>query len=148
MNLHSNVVFLVGSAQLQQQVGGVGVALLLGQGLAGHSLLERGGRLLGIGINVGDIVQAVVRSAAAHLDEEFQALFQGADNAVGAGKLAAHDLFQLVDVVGEALLADVQGLVGAEGRSDDDLDGGVLLDLLVPLEGVNGTPLERITRHL
>ena len=138
MNLHSNVVFLVGSAQFQQQVGGVGVALLLGQRLAGHSLLERGGRLLGIGINVGDIVQAVVRSAAAHLDEEFQALFQGADNAVGAGKLAAHDLFQLVDVVGEALLADVQGLVGAEGRSDDDLDGGVLLDLLVPLEGVNG----------
>ena len=138
MNLHSNVVFLVGSAQLQQQVGGIGVALLLGQRLAGHSLLERGGRLLGIGVNVGDIVQAVVRSAAAHLDEEFQALFQGAGNAVGAGKLAAHDLFHLVDVVGEALLADIQGLVGAEGRSDDDLDGGILLDLLVPLEGVNG----------
>ena len=43
-----------------------------------------------------------------------------------------------MDVIGEALLADVQGLVGAEGRGDDDLDGRVFLDLLVPLEGVDG----------
>mgnify|MGYP000178791061 CR=1 FL=1 len=44
-----------------------------------------------------------------------------------------------MDVIGEALLADVQDLVGAEGRGDDDLDGRVFLDLLVPLEGVDGS---------
>ena len=138
MHLHDNVVLLVQGTQLQQQVGGVLVAFLLGQGLTGHGLLEGSSCLLSVRFGEGDVVQTVVRSAAAHLDEELQAFFQRTDNAICAGKLAAHNFLQLMDVIGEALLADVQDLVGAEGRGDDDFDGRVFLDLLVPLEGVDG----------
>ena len=138
VHLHDNVVLLVQGTQLQQQVGGVLVAFLLGQGLTGHGLLEGSSCLLSVRFGEGDVVQTVIRSAAAHLNEELQAFFQRTDNAICAGKLAAHNFLQLMDVIGEALLADVQGLVGAEGRGDDDLDGRVFLDLLVPLEGVDG----------
>ena len=89
MQLHSHVVLLVQAAQGQQHVGGVLVALFLGQGLTGHGLLESSGSLLSVGIHVGDVIQAVVRGAAAHLYEELQALIQSVDNAVGTGKLAA-----------------------------------------------------------
>ena len=138
MQLHSHVVLLVQAAQGQQHVGGVLVALFLGQGLTGHGLLESSGSLLSVGIHVGDVIQAVVRGAAAHLYEELQALIQSVDNAVGTGKLAADHVFQLVDVIGKAFLADVQGLVGAVGGGHDDLDGRVSLDLLVPLQRIDG----------
>ena len=138
MQLHDDVVLFIQAAQRQQHVGGVGVAFLLAQRLAGHRLFKGGRRLVHIGGHVGDVVQPVVRGTAPHLHKELQALVQRFDDAVGAGELAADDFFQLMNILGKAGLADVQRLVGAEGRRDRDLDRGVVFDLLVPFQAVDG----------
>ena len=138
MDLHGNVILFVQAAQADQQVGGVCVALFLGQRLTGHSLFESCGCLFGVGLHVRNIIQPVVRSAAAHLNKELQALFQSVDHTVGAGELAANNFFQLMDVIRKAVLADVQDLVRAEGRCNNNLDGGVFLDFLVPFQAVDG----------
>ena len=81
----------------------------------------------------------MVRSAAAHLGKELDAVGQSAGDAVDAGQLLLADSSgQLAHVRSKAGLVDVEDLVGAEGRSHGELDGGVFLDLLVPLEAVDG----------
>ena len=116
VQLHGYIVLLVQAAQGQQHVGGVGVALGLGQRLTGHGLFEGGGGLVGVGLHVGDVVQPVVGGTAPHLHKELQAFIQGLHHAVDAGELAAHHVLQLVDVVRKTGLADVQRLVGAGRR--------------------------------
>ena len=60
-------------------------------------------------------------------------------HAVDAGQLfLAHNGSQLAHVLSEAGLVDVEGLVGAEGRRHGELDGGIFLDLLVPVQVVDG----------
>ena len=81
----------------------------------------------------------MVAGAAAELGEELQALDEsGADLVHGLELLLADGGGELADVLGKAGLIDVDGLVGAEGGADLDLDGGVGRDLLMPLEGVDG----------
>src|SRR5699024_8433737 len=107
-------------------------------GLSGHSLLEGSGGFLSGNGGVGDVVQAVVRSTAAHLYEELETLVQSIHHAVDTGEFPAHYLFQLMDVVGKTGLENVQDLVRTEGGSHHKVDGGVVLDLLMPLQGVDG----------
>ena len=91
----------------------------------------------------------MVRGAAAHLDEELQPLGQGVHHAVDAGQLVlAHAGGQLVHVLCEARLIDVDGLVGTEGGSHGELDGGVVLDLLMPLQAVDGVVGGADERHV
>ena len=102
--------------------------------LAGHHLLVNGVDLFLGGLTVGDVVQAVVGSAAAHLGKELDALGQGIGHAVDAGQLLlAHNSGQLAHVLSKAGVVDVDGLIRTEGRSHGGLDGGILLDLLVPV---------------
>ena len=56
-----------------------------------------------------------------------------------AGQLfLAHHRGQLAHVLGKAGLVDVEGLIRAEGGSHGELDGGIFLDLLVPVQVING----------
>ena len=137
VDLHDDVVLLVHAGAGRQQVGHVSVALFFGRVLAGHRLLESDiGQLRGI--DKRHIVKAVVGGAAAHLHKELQPFLQRFLHAAHALELAAHDGLQLVDVLDKAGLVDVQRLVRAEGGGDNDLDRSVLLDLLVPLQAVDG----------
>ena len=139
VQLHGNVQAVILLAQVDQDVGLVLLSLFHGAALAGHHLLVNGVDLFLGGLTVGDVVQAVVGSAAAHLGKELDALGQGIGHAVDAGQLfLAHNGSQLAHVLSEAGLVDVEGLVGAEGRSHGELDGGIFLDLLVPLQAVDG----------
>ena len=130
---------MVLTAQVQQDGGLVALGLFYGDGLAGHGLLESG---VGLGVGhraEGDIVQAVVGGPAAQLHEELQTLCEGGLHVGDALQaVLAHALSQLADVVGEALLGDVDGLVRAEGGADLELDGGIGGDLLMPLQSVDG----------
>ena len=65
-------------AQMDEDVGLVLLSLFGSAGLAGHDLLVDGVDLFLGGLTVGHVVQAVVRSAAAHLREELDALGQSA----------------------------------------------------------------------
>ena len=81
----------------------------------------------------------MVGSAAAHLGKELDALGQGIGHAVDAGQLfLAHNGSQLCHVLSKAGLVDVEGFIRAEGGSHGELDGGILLDLLVPVQVVDG----------
>ena len=81
----------------------------------------------------------MVGSAAAHLGKELDALGQGIGHAVDAGQLfLAHNGSQLAHVLSKAGLIDVDGLIRTEGRSHGELDGGILLDLLVPVQIIDG----------
>ena len=139
VDLHGNVQAVILLAQVDQDVGLILLNLFRSQSLAGHGLLVDGVDLFLGGLTIRHVVQAVVGSAAAHLDEELNALGQSIADAVDAGQLLlADDLSQLAHVLDEAGFLDVEGLVGAEGRSHGELDGGVFLDLLVPLQIVDG----------
>ena len=139
VQLHGHAVLVVQLAQVDQDGGLVLLGLLGGDGFAGHGLLVDGVHFLDGSFTVGHVVQAVVRSAAAHLDKELQPLGQGVHHAVDAGQLLlAHARGQFAHVLHKAGLVDVDGLVGAEGGSDGELDGGVVLDLLMPLQAVDG----------
>ena len=137
MHLHDDAVLLVHLGTGNEQVGDVGVPLLLRDFFPGHRLFEGGGGEVRI-VNKRHIVKPVVGRTAAHRDKERQPLFKRFDNAVRTGELAADGLLELVDVFHKAGLVDVEGLVGAEGRGYDDLDRGVFGNLLVPFQGVNG----------
>ena len=139
VDLHGNVQAVILLAQVDQDVGLVLLSLFHGAALAGHHLLVNGVDLFLGGLTIRHVVQAVVGSAAAHLDEELDALGQSIADAVDAGQLLlADDLSQLAHVLDEAGLLDVEGLVGAEGGSNGELDGGIFLDLLVPCQIVDG----------
>ena len=139
VELHDDAEAVILLAQMDEDVGLILLGLLGGNGLALHGLLVDGVDLFLGGLTVGDVVQTVVRSAAAHLGKELDAVGQSAGDAVDAGQLLLADSSgQLAHVLSKAGLVDVEGLVGAEGRSHGELDGGVFLDLLVPLEAVDG----------
>ena len=72
--------------------------------------------------------------------KELQALGQGIGHAMDALQLLlAHRLCQLCHVLHKAGLLDVDSLIRpVVGGSHGKLDGGVFLDLLVPLQAVNG----------
>ena len=139
VDLHGNVQTMILLAQMDQDVGLVLLCFLGGAGLTGHDLLVDGVDLVLGSLAVGDVIQAVVGSAAAHLGEELDALGQGIGDAVDAGQLfLAHNGSQLSHVLSKAGLADVEGLIRAEGGSHGELDGGVFLELLVPVQVVDG----------
>ena len=139
VELHDDAEAVVLLAQMDEDVGLILLGLLGGNGLALHGLLVDGVDLFLSGLTVGDVVQTVVGSAAAHLGKELDAVGQSAGDAVDAGQLLLADSSgQLAHVLSKAGLVDVEDLVGAEGRSHGELDGGVFLDLLVPLEAVDG----------
>ena len=139
VELHDDAEAVILLAQVDEDVGLILLSLFRSAGLAGHDLLVDGVDLFRGGLTVGDIVQTVVGSAAAHLGEELDAVGQSAGDAVDAGQLLLADSSgQLAHVLSKAGLVDVEDLVGAEGRSHGELDGGVFLDLLVPLEAVDG----------
>ena len=139
MDLHGDVQAVILFAQMDEDVGLILLSLFHGDSLASHGLLVDGVDLFLGGLTVGHIVQTVIGSAAAHLDEELDPLGQCIADAVDASQLLlADDLGQLVHVLCEAGLLDVDGLIGAEGGSHGELDGGVFLDLLVPLQIVDG----------
>ena len=139
VQLHGDVQAVILLAQVDQDVGLVLLSLLSGHSLTSHSLLVDGVDLLLGGLTVGHIVQAVVRCAAAHFGKELDALGQSVGDAVDALQLfLANDLSQLAHVLHEAGLLDVDGLVGAEGGSNGELDGRIFLDLLVPCQIIDG----------
>ena len=139
MDLHGDAQTVILLAQMDQDVGLVLLSLFGGAGLALHHLLVDGVDLFLGGLTVGDVIQTVVRSAAAHLGKELDALGQSVGDAVDAGQLfLAHNSGQLAHVLGKAGLVDVDCLIGAEGRSHGELDGGVFLDLLVPVQIIDG----------
>ena len=139
VELHHDAQTVVGPAQAEQEGGLIALGLLHGEGLAGHGLAEGGVSLFhGAGAE-GHVVQAVVAGPAAHFGEELQPLHQGVADLPGGGEsLLAHAGGQLGHVAGEAGLLDVDGPVGAEGGADLEGDGGVVGDLLMPLQGVDG----------
>ena len=139
MDLHGNVQAVILLAQVDEDVGLVLLSLFGRAGLASHDFLVDGVDLFLGSFTVRHIVQAVVRSAAAHLHEELDALGQSVGHAVDAGQLLlTHNSSQLRHVLCKAGLLDVEGLVRTERRSHGELDGGVFLDLLVPLQAVDG----------
>jgi len=139
VDLHGDVQAVILFAQMDEDVGLILLSLFRGDSLASHGLLVDGVDLFLGGLAVGHIVQTVIGSAAAHLDEELDPLGQCIADAVDASQLLlADDLGQLAHVLCEAGLLDVDGLIGAEGGSHGELDGGVFLDLLVPLQIVDG----------
>ena len=139
VELHDHVQAVILAAQVQQDVGLILLLLQIGDGAAVHDLLVDGVDLFLGGGSVGDVVQTMVGSTAAHLGEELDALGQGVGDAVDAGQLLlAHGSGQLAHVLGKAGLVDVEGLIGAEGGSHGEGDGGVFLDFLVPLQAVDG----------
>ena len=139
VDLHGDAQTVILLAQMDQDVGLVLLSLFGGAGLAGHHLLVNGVDLFLGGLTVGDVIQTVVRSAAAHLGKELDALGQSVGDAVDAGQLLlAHNSGQLAHVLGKAGLVDVEGLIGTEGRSHGELDGGIFLDLLVPVQIIDG----------
>ena len=139
MDLHGDAQTVILLAQMDQDVGLVLLSLFGGAGLALHHLLVNSVDLFLGGLTVGDVIQTVVRSAAAHLGKELDALGQSVGDAVDAGQLfLAHNSGQLAHVLCKAGLVDVDGLIGTEGRSHDELDGGVFLDLLVPVQIIDG----------
>ena len=139
MDLHGNVQAVILLAQVDEDVGLVLLSLFGRAGLASHDFLVDSVDLFLGSFTVRHIVQAVVRSAAAHLHEELDALGQSVGHAVDAGQLLlAHNSSQLRHVLCKAGLLDVEGLVRTERRSHGELDGGVFLDLLVPLQAVDG----------
>ena len=139
MDLHGNAQTMVLLAQMDQDVGLVLLGLFRGAALALHHLLVDGVYLVLACLTVGHIVQTVVGSAAAHLGKELDALGQGIGHAVDAGQLfLAHNGSQLCHIIGKAGLVDVEGLIRAEGGSHGELDGGIFLDLLVPVQIIDG----------
>jgi len=139
VQLHGDVQAVILLAQMDQDVGLVLFGLFHGAALAGHDLLVDGVDLFLGGLTVGDVIQTVVRGAATHLGEELDALGQGIGHAVDAGQLFLADhLSQLAHVLSKAGLVDVESLIGAEGRSHGELDGGIFLDLLVPVQIIDG----------
>ena len=74
MDLHGDAQTVILLAQMDQDVGLVLLSLFGGAGLALHHLLVDGVDLFLGGLTVGDVVQAVVGSAAAHLGKELDAL--------------------------------------------------------------------------
>ena len=139
VQLHGDVQAVILLAQMDQDVGLVLLSLFGGAGLTLHHLLVDGVDLFLGGLTVGDVIQTVVRSAAAHLGKELDALGQSVGDAVDAGQLfLAYNSGQLAHVLGKTGLVDVDGLIGAEGRSHGELDGGIFLDLLVPVQIIDG----------
>ena len=139
MQLHGNVQAVILLAQVDQDVGLVLLSLFHGAALALHHLLVDGVHLVLGGLTVGNVVQTMVGSAAAHLGKELDALGQGIGHAVDAGQLfLAHNGSQLSHVLSKAGLVDVDGLIRTEGGSHSELDGGIFFDLLVPVQVVDG----------
>ena len=139
VDLHGDAQTMVLLAQMDQDVGLVLFGLFCGAALALHHLLVDGVHLVLACLTVGHIVQTVVGSAAAHLGKELDALGQGIGHAVDAGQLfLAHNGGKLCHIIGKAGLVDVEGLIRAEGGSHGELDGGIFLDLLVPVQIIDG----------
>ena len=139
VDLHGNAQTMVLLAQMDQDVGLVLLSLFHGAALALHHLLVDGVHLVLGGLTVGNVVQTMVGSAAAHLSKELDALGQGIGHAVDAGQLfLAHNGSQLSHVLSKAGLVDVDGLIRTEGGSHSELDGGIFFDLLVPVQVVDG----------
>ena len=98
VELHDDAEAVILLAQMDEDVGLILLGLLGGNGLALHGLLVDGVDLFLGGLTVGDVVQTVVGSAAAHLGEELDAVGQSAGDAVDAGQLLLADSSGQLDV--------------------------------------------------
>ena len=137
MNLHDDVLLVILSRKGKEDIGLVLIRFLAGQLLAGHRLYEDTVSLCLIAGSEGNVVKTVIGCAASVSLEEINTLVQCADDIGNVIHGMANDLGKLGHVVGEALLLNIHGLVGAEGRADLEAKIRDLRKLLMPLQRID-----------